>query len=128
MKLNQNKIASGLGLPAPKRYPHFIKVAADQREVWGLFSGGWALAETSDGKPSFALWPAREYAELCAWDDWSGYEPRAIELDTLIEVLLPKLVESHTLAGVFPTPSEKGTTPDFDQLKADLLAELARIE
>src|SRR5438045_99820 len=116
MKMNQKKMESVLALPAPKRYAHFIKVAADQRKVWGLFSDGWALAETNDGKRAFALWPAQEYAALCARDDWSGYEAREIDLDTLLEVLIPKLKESGTLAGAFPTPDEQGITPEWEQL------------
>ena len=128
MKTSDKKIQSILELPAPKRYSHFIKVAADQRSVWGLYSDGWALAETADGERVFALWPAREYAALCARDEWSGYEPREIDLDTLLEVLIPKLQQSSTLVGVFPTPTEKGMTPDLSQIKADLCSELARIE
>lgn len=126
--MHQKKIDSVLALPAPKRYAHFVKVAADQRKVWGLFSDGWALAETSDGKHAFALWPAREYAEMCARDYWSGYEPREIDLDTLFQILIPKLKESKTLAGVFPTPNEQGITPDLEQLEADLHNELAKME
>lgn len=128
MKTNKQKMESVLVLPAPKRYSHFIKVAADQRKVWGLFLDGWALAETNEGKRAFVMWPAQEYAELCARDSWSGYEVREIDLDTLLEVLIPKLRDSNTLAGVFPTPNEQGLTPDLEQLTADLKNELAKIE
>jgi len=128
MKINEQKMQNVLALPAPKRYAHFIKVAADQRKVWGLYSDGWALAETTDGKRVFPFWPAKEYASLCARDDWSGYEPKEIDLDTLFQILFPKLKESNTLVGVFPTPTEKGITPELDQIKADLHNELARIE
>ncbi|MSR64559.1 MAG: DUF2750 domain-containing protein [Verrucomicrobiae bacterium] len=128
MKMNEAKIKAVLALPGAKRYSHFIKVAADQRKTWGLFSDGWALAETSDGKPAFPLWPAQEYADLCAGGSWSGYKSREIDLNTLLEVLIPKLKESGTLLGIFPTPSEKGITPDFNQFEADLRNELARIE
>jgi hypothetical protein len=75
MKLNPRGIEAVLALPGPKRYAHFIKVAADQDKVWGLFSDGWALAGTEDGKEVFPLWPAREYAELCASGLWADYEP-----------------------------------------------------
>ena len=128
VKMNAKKMNNVLALPASKRYSHFIKVAADQRKVWGLFSDGWALAETNDGQRAFAMWPAREYAELCARGSWSGYEVREIDLDTLIEVLIPRLRDSNTLAGIFPTPNEQGITPDLDQLTADLRNELAKIE
>jgi len=117
-----------MALPAAKRYSHFIKVAADQRKVWGLYSDGWALAETAVGQRVFPVWPAREYAELCARDHWSGYEAREIDLDTLFEILIPKLKESGTVPGIFPTPNEKGVTPDFSQLESDLRNELTKIE
>jgi Protein of unknown function (DUF2750) len=128
MKISAKQIEAILALPGPKRYAHFIKVAADQRRVWGLFSDGWALAGTSDGREVFPLWPAREYAELCAFGSWAGYEPREIDLDTLFERLIPKLAESGTLVGVFPTPADKGVTPDLNQFEADLNEELAKIE
>jgi len=122
------KIEAILALPGPKRYAHFIKVAADQRCVWGLFSDGWALAGTDSGSQVFPLWPGREYAERSVSGLWAGYEPREIDLDTLFERLLPRLAESATLAGIFPTPEDKGVTPELDQLEADLRNELARIE
>jgi hypothetical protein len=81
-----------------------------------------------DGTAALNIWPAREYAALCAKGDWSGYEAKEIDLDTLIEVLIPKLKESSTVLGVFPTPSEQGITPEFDQLLTDLRTELGRIE
>jgi len=128
MRINQKQIESVLALPGPKRYAHFIKVAADQRCVWGLFSEGWALAATDNGKEVFPLWPAREYAERCVCGVWSDYQPREIDLDTLFENLLPKLQESGTSVGVFPTPADKGVTPDLKQLEGDLRDELAKIE
>ena len=128
MKINETKLQAILALPGPKRYSHFIKVAADQRQVWGLWNDGWALAATEDGTQVFPLWPAREYAERCAVDDWSSYGPREIDLERLFEDLLPDFAQSGMLVGVFPTPSAKGVTPDLNQLEADLRQELSRIE
>ncbi|MBW7909640.1 MAG: DUF2750 domain-containing protein [Kiritimatiellae bacterium] len=128
MKLNEKQIANVMALAAAKRYDHFVKVAADQRQVWGLYSDGWALAKTDAGEEVFPLWPASEYAERCAGREWSGYKPREIDLDTLFEVLIPKLRESRTLVGVFPTPQEKSVTPSLVQLEDDLKQELAKIE
>src|SRR5262245_47523331 len=111
MKINPKQLEAVLALPGPKRYATFIKVAADQRRVWGLFSEGWALAATNEGSQAFPLWPASEYAARCASGAWAGYAPREIDLDTLFENLLPKLQETGTLAAVFPTPLDKGVTP-----------------
>src|SRR4051794_28979139 len=108
MKVNQAKIDAVLALPGPTRYSHFIKVAADQRKVWGLFLDGWALAETNDGMAVFPIWPAMEYAKSCAMGVWCEYKEREIDLDTLFNVLLPRLRKTGTLLGVFPTPTEHG--------------------
>jgi len=117
-----------IGLPGPKRYEHFIKVCADRRQMWGLYSNGWALAATSENQPVFPVWPAREYASLCAVKEWDGYVPREIELDDFFLALLPRLEASGTQIGVFYTPQEKGVIPTLAQLDSDLKEELAKIE
>lgn len=128
MKINPKQLEAVTALEGAKRYATFIKVAADQRQVWGLFSDGWALAIADDGQQAFPLWPAREYAALCSSGAWEGYQPREIDLDTLFENLLPKLVEKKTLAAVFPTPNDKGVTPELTVLESDLREELNKIE
>jgi hypothetical protein len=128
MKITPKQIQSIVALPGQKRYEHFIKVAADQRRVWGLYRDGWALAGTAVGERVFPLWPAREYAELCADGDWAGYLPREIDLDELFDGLVPALRERGTQIAVFYTASDKGVIPDLHQFEADLRAELAKIE
>ena len=128
MIINHKKMEAILALPGPKRYSHFIKTAADQRKVWGLWNNGWALACTDDGTHVFPVWPAKKYAECCAIEDWSIYEAREIDLDQLFDELLPDFVKSGILVGVFPTPNSKGVTPDSKLLEDDLRKELSRIE
>jgi hypothetical protein len=128
MKITQKQIEAIIVLQGPKRYEHFIKVAADQRRVWGLYSDGWALASTNDSQTVFPLWPAREYAALCAVGEWAGYATREIDLDDLFEHLLPSLKERNTLLGVFYTPTDKGVLPILEEFECDLRAELAKIE
>lgn len=126
MKINQRQIDAILALPSSKRYEHFIKVVADCQEVWGLYDKGWALAATDAGETVFPLWPAQEYAALCAEKEWSGYAPEPFSLDDLLNELLPKLKQDGVLLGVFYTPSDKGVTPGIDQFMDDLSRELDR--
>ena len=128
MSINESQLRAVLALPGPKRYAHLIKRAVDERKVWGLYSDGWALANTDDGTPVFPVWPGAEYAGRCAAGSWQGYEAAEIDLDDLLEELIPKLKGSGTLIGVFPTPSEQGVTPSFDEFVDDLRTELERIE
>jgi hypothetical protein len=111
-------------LPVVKRFEHFIKVVADWQEVWGLYKDGWALAATDDGTIVFPLWPAKEYAQVCSVNEWTGYAPRSISLSDFTEVLLPKLKLDKVLPGIFFTPTSKGVTPSIDDLKSALAAEL----
>jgi hypothetical protein len=124
--MHPKQIEAVLKLPAPARYDHFIKVVADRQKAWGLFSDGWALAATSEGKPVFPLWPAREYAELAAVGDWTGYEPRDINIEELVDGLLPSLGERGTVLGVSPTPADKGVLPEISVFETDLRIELAK--
>jgi hypothetical protein len=113
-----------LALPGGKRFEHFIKVIADWQKVWGLYQDGWALATTENGSNVFPLWPAKEYAQVCAANQWAGYEPRSITLCDFTEQLLPKLQRDGVLPGVFFTPASKGVTPSVDELRSALQAEM----
>jgi len=126
--MESRKIEAIVSLPAPQRYSHFIKFVADCQSAWGLYLEGWALAATDDDQPVFPIWPAREFAQLCAVADWTGYVPKVIEIDDLMDGLLPSLRESGTLLGVFYTPNDKGILPDTEAFEADMKQELAKFE
>ena len=115
-----------LALSGAARYEHFVKTLVDWEEAWGLYSDGWALAATNEGKPLLPLWPASAYAQLCAEGDWVGYEPKPISLQTLTTELLPKLRVDGVLPGIFLTPSSEGVTPTIDELLDAIDAELQK--
>lgn len=117
-----------MALPGPERYSHFIKVAADQRCVWGLYAEGWALYATDEGQEAFPMWPAKEYAAHCAVASWAGFEPRAIDLDTVFSELFPKLLETGTRVVIFPTREGRGVYPEIVEVRRDLRNELSRLE
>jgi len=128
VRIGPEKLKAVLALPGPKRYSHFVKVAADQNCVWGLYADGWALMETDAGERVFPVWPAEPYAAALAHADWAEYVPRRIEIDSFIDELLPSLRQTGTLLGVFPVPGDRGVTPEFDVVVKDIKAELSRIE
>lgn len=126
MKISEKQIEAILALPNDKKFKHFIKTIVAWEQVWGLYEGGWALAATSDNQPVFPLWPAKEYASLCACKEWSGYEPKFISLNEFTEELLPQLRKDGVLPGVFYTPNGQGVTPPIDELLKAIEAELER--
>ena len=128
MKISQKQIESVLALPGPDRYKHFIKVVVDWEEVWGLFKDGWALAADENSVSIFPVWPAKEYAGLCATGIWAEYEPRSFSLEEFKGELLPKLKRDNILPGIFYTPGNKGVTPEVDKVVEDLSKEMAKYE
>jgi len=121
---NDKEINAIISLAGPKRFARFVKVVADRQEVWGLYREGWALAQSDEGEKVFPLWPAREYAELCAVSEWDGYKAEPIELEDFLNNLLPQLAIDGVLPGVFYTPTDKGVTPSVNILKAAIEKEL----
>jgi len=127
-KLSEQQILSILALAGPQRYDHFIKEVACQERAWGLFHDGWAMAESDDNQPVFPLWPAEEYARLCAVVQWAGYEPEQIPLADLLDELIPQLEKDNVLPGIFFTPTSHGVTPTHGQLLEDLRNESLKYE
>ncbi|WP_410210227.1 DUF2750 domain-containing protein [Aquirhabdus sp.] len=126
MKINQKQIDAVLALPSTKRYEHFIKVVADGQEVWGLYCDGWALSVTEAGGKVFPMWPAQEYASLCAEKTWSGYMPKSFSIDDLMSDLLLRLKKDGVALGIFYTPLDQGVMPSIEQFVSDLNTELEK--
>lgn len=122
------RIEALISLPPSGRYEHFIKQAADREEVWGLYNEGWALAATDDRRQVFPVWPKKEFAELAAVDDWSGYTAKSIPLQEFMDVLLPQLKLDNITVGVFPIAKGQGSLPGIDKILEDLALELQKYE
>ncbi len=125
---HQKEIDTVLKLDGPARFKHFVKRAADEERVWGLWNNGWALSAGDDGVSRFPLWPAREYAELCRLDAWAEYQPEEIPLDDLLNVLAPKLSEKGVQFSIFPTREGKTVVPTVDELCSAIRKELEKYE
>ena len=117
-----------LRLDASKRSSYFIKRVADWESAWGLWQEGWALSAAVGEGHAFPLWPAREFADACAFDEWAGYEAVAITLDELLTELLPKLGRDEIAVALFPTPENRGGVVQAEQLALDLRKEAAQYE
>ncbi len=127
-RTTQKEIEAILRLDGPDRFRHFIKRVVDEERAWGLWKDGWALMKTGDGGSVFPLWPAREYAEMCCIDEWASYEAEEIELERLMNELLPKLDQRDVRPGVFPTPGGKGVGVSVEDLTKALKDELSNYE
>jgi len=106
------------------RYRQFLKLAVENKLVWGLFRDGWALSRDEKGQTAFPLWGERELAERSAKGPWQGYESAEIPLEDLLDQLLPQLARDGLKASISPTSDEALLAPSIAQLILDLEHEL----
>ena len=127
--IHPKEFAAILELPAAKRYAHTVAQSADWGALWGLRnSDGWVTSADENGRPAVALWPHKQYAEVCSSGAWAGTAPAEVEIHQVVEELLPRLARDGTQVAIFPTPLGKVVYVDPNQLEADLRNELRRIE
>lgn len=118
--VNEKEMKNVIHFSGQKRYSYFIKKIVDWEEVWGLYDNGWAVLGTENGQSVFPVWPAKAYAEICAIDEFLGYEAKSFSLDDFVDILIPKLNVDKHLIGVFPTPEDKAIIPLMKNLLLDI--------
>lgn len=128
LKLNEIEINNLVRLDGPQRYQYFVKRVADTGQIWGLYKDGWALVNDDTGQQYVPLWPAPEYANLCANNQWASYEAEPIEIHQFINEYLDELEKNSVGLAIFYVPNDLGVTPTYQQLSEDLERELSRIE
>jgi hypothetical protein len=120
LESSPERIQAVLQLPATRRYAYFLRRVVEAGEVWGLDADGWALAVDAQGGDVLPLWPAAEFASLCAKRLWEGYTPKRLALDELLRTVLPQLDAEGLSLGVFFTPQGQGFPVSAARLLEDL--------
>jgi hypothetical protein len=69
------------------------------------------------------FWSDRAYAQQCAREDWSEYEPAAIPIDQFMERWLPGMAADSTLVGTNWNVQFTGYETTPQQLKDELNAQ-----
>jgi len=128
MKVSAQEIKAVINLPGEKRYTYFIKRAADQDQVWGLWNEGWAMGITDDGTRTIPVWPAEEYAELCRVGDWSSFRPKPIPLEEFMHSMLPDIAKDGFRVSIFDAPNESAVLVSDEEFIRDLESELSKYE
>lgn len=122
------KIENIVKMTEDERYDYFIRKIADFEQVWGLNDNGWVLLGDDDGNQILPLWPEREFAELCAVDQWKNCKPESIELNNFLEKWIPGMINDKTLINIFLTPDAKGSVVSPPTLESDLQDELEQYQ
>lgn len=122
------KIENILKMSGKERYDYFVHKVVDFEEIWGLNNDGWALLGDDEGNQILPLWPEKEFAQLCAFDQWKGFQPEVIKLDNFMGKWISGMINDKTMVSIFLTPNDKGIVVSPESLSTDLQEELEQYE
>jgi hypothetical protein len=83
-------------------HDRFLIEVTARAQVWGLYGkSGWAVTESEDDPDRlvYPFWSERADAAAHCTGDWSGFSPKAIALDDLLERWLPGMSDDGVLVG-----------------------------
>jgi hypothetical protein len=119
--LSASELSNVFSQPAPDRYTFFLTEATLQDKVWTLKGvGGFVTFSDDEGRDCFPFWPAPEFAEALANDDWSDCEAEPLALAVFMDRWLTGMARDGRLVAVFPAPDGSCIAMDPLALLQDL--------
>ncbi|WP_252091313.1 DUF2750 domain-containing protein [Pseudomonas sp. MWU13-3659] len=125
--MHDKKLKNISSLMAEERLGYFVRKVSDFEQVWGLYDDGWATSGLN-GKEVVPFWPEKEFAELCAKDEWKGFSPCLIPMSDFLNKWLPGMHADSRLCQIFPVPSDGGVVMTATKLEEALREELEQYE
>lgn len=87
----------------------FVQAVTATSTVWGLYGKTWARSDAAGDREALPLWPDPVAAARCIGGAWSGFAPRAIELDAFRGQWLTGMDEDGIVAVLCPSADDAGT-------------------
>ncbi|MDG6896203.1 DUF2750 domain-containing protein [Volucribacter amazonae] len=101
--MNIKEIESVLSLSKEKLYKTFLLRISDSEKIWILCDKDNILYYgDNDNNQYFPIWPEKEFAEMCAINEWSNSKPVCIELEEFLTEYIPELIDNNIYLSIFP--------------------------
>lgn len=127
-KIKEQELRNVVKQDVRKRYKYLLRVIADEEMIFSLTRDKeWVLAADNEGTELVPVWPAAEYAALCAKGEWLGAEPCPIALDLFLRAWIPGIRGDNRKIAVFPIPEHTGAVIEPERFAEDIQAELDEI-
>ena len=123
MAKNPKAAAKLAVLSEAERYRLFVEEAADQQTAWSVGQDGWLSLGDDTGREALPVWPTAETAEAWKNENFPDAEVMPLDVNFLLDDMLPAIRAEGGYVVVFPTASD-GVWAQPDQLEADLRQEL----
>lgn len=130
--MHPKQIENLLKLSNKERVEYFIRYCSDFEEVWGLTTNkdNWIIFKDTDGDEIFPLWPHKELAELCAFEEHKemGVKPQSISIYSFIEEYIEDPDLKGVYYGIFYNDKREAIVLEGKTLKKELEEELKQYE
>jgi hypothetical protein len=124
-EINAQHFTNVSKLPAPERYDYFVKRVASWEQAWTLQGErGWVAGADDEGVIHMPLWSHPLFAEMCMKGQWSKAKVVALDLDDLLDNVLPQLERDNQFVSVMQVAEKGGVSVAPKRLRDDLLSEL----
>ena len=127
--MNEKQFEAVLELDSFERYNHFVSKIADCEQLWSVKSDeGWLVPVAPENFEYFPLWPHPVYAQKMSDISFPGHEAVEISIQELLEYWLPLFKQDKVQVAVFPNNEWEFWCIKPNDLKEDLLNEMAQYE
>jgi len=128
-KMNDKQYEAVLSLDSSKRFDHFISKVADWEQLWAVKSSeGWLVPVAPEEFEYFPIWPHAEYAQRVADENFPGHQATEISLEELLDHWIPLFEQDKVKVAVFPNKEWTFWCIEPNDLKEELLNEMAKYE
>ena len=127
--MNNKQFEAVLALDTFERYNYFVNKVSDWEQLWGVKSDeGWLVPVAPEDFEYFPLWPHPEYAQTITDINFPGHKAVEISTKVLLEHWLPLFEQDKVKVAVFPNKEWTFWCIEPNDLKEELLNEMAQYE
>jgi hypothetical protein len=103
-------------------YERFVSRVRSSETLWGLrHKEGWAICPSNERDCDlYVFWSEEAYARQHCKDEWSGYEPASITLQSFLDNWIPGMEGDGFLVGVQFNSDLAGLEVEPSKLALDL--------
>jgi hypothetical protein len=125
--MHPERIKNIIKLSPVDRYEYSVREIVKHGIVWVFAEPeGLVTIVGPDGEVELLIWPHREVAELCAFEELKTetYTIEGVSLEDFLNMILDSLEKDRISIGVFFDDRRVGLVVPCDQIKTDLLDEI----
>lgn len=125
--MHPKKIKNIINLTHQDRYDYFIREVVKLEKVWGISTPqNWVMFEDNEDEVIFPIWPHKEVAELCVFEELKlpDWKVEHIPLSKFVEYCIPDMLDENVIFGVFYNTNRSGLAINPKKLFNDLQSEI----